>query len=713
MNKKAYTGIDYFRIAAAFLIIAIHTSPLASFTETGDFILTRIIARIAVPFFFMTSGYFLISGYRENDRKLISFVKKTAKIYGIAIIIYLPLNFYNGYFSMENLLPNLIKDIIFDGTMYHLWYLPASILGAVIAWYLVKNFGMNRSFFAALVLYVIGIFGDSYYGVAEKIPFVKQIYAAIFEVSDYTRNGIFFAPVFFILGGMIAEGIYRIPVKKCRIGFLVSFLLLFAEAMTLHHYELQRHDSMYLMLLPCMFFLFSILKVFRGQRNAALSPLALVIYIIHPMMIVVVRMAAKLLHMQEILVENSLIHYIFVSALSFAAALCFVYLFYPIFPAGKDAVRQGKTRMGKDRAWIEINQDNLKHNIQTLQSAMPKNCELMAVVKAEAYGHGAFEVSSLANKMGVRAFAVATIEEGIRLRCYGITGEILILGYTSPARAKELHKYHLTQSLIDYDYAVALSRQGYEIQSHIKINTGMNRLGFDAEDVTAIRKIYRKKQLGICGIYTHLCVADSHLPEDEEFTHTQIKRFYHLIDCLEEFGIQPPKIHIQSSYGLLNYPELKCDYVRTGIAMYGVLSSAKDQTKLHLDLRPVLSLKARVVLLRNVKKGETVGYGRTFRAEHDCRIAIIAVGYADGVPRSLSCGRGEVLLGEKRVPVVGRICMDQLAVDVTALPEVAAGDIATIIGRDGELELGAAEVSDNSGSISNELLSRMGMRLHA
>lgn len=139
MNKN-YTGIDYFRFIAALLIIAIHTSPLGSFSETGDFMLTRIIARVAVPFFFMTSGFFLISRYAYNNSKLWMFVKKTALIYGVAMLIYIPINIYNGYFRMDNLLPNIIKDIVFDGTLYHLWYLPASIIGATIAWYLVRKF---------------------------------------------------------------------------------------------------------------------------------------------------------------------------------------------------------------------------------------------------------------------------------------------------------------------------------------------------------------------------------------------------------------------------------------------------------------------------------------------------------------------------------------------------------------------------------------------
>lgn len=196
MNKN-YTGIDYFRFIAALLIIAIHTSPLGSFSETGDFMLTRIIARVAVPFFFMTSGFFLISRYTCNAEKLGAFIKKTTLIYGVAILLYIPINVYNGYFKMDNLLPNIIKDIVFDGTLYHLWYLPASIIGAAIAWYLVKKVHYRKAFLIASVLYIIGLFGDSYYGIVKSVSCLNAFYNLIFQLTDYTRNGIFFAPIFF------------------------------------------------------------------------------------------------------------------------------------------------------------------------------------------------------------------------------------------------------------------------------------------------------------------------------------------------------------------------------------------------------------------------------------------------------------------------------------------------------------------------------------
>ena len=704
-KNKNYTGIDYFRFIAALLIVAIHTSPLASFSETGDFILTRIIARVAVPFFLMTSGFFLISRYTYNTEKLGAFVKKTALIYGAAILIYIPINIYNGYFKMDNLLPNIIKDIVFDGTLYHLWYLPASIIGAVIAWYLVKKLDYPKALIVASVLYLIGLFGDSYYGITEKISCLNSLYDYIFQVTDHTRNGIFFAPIFFIIGGLIADNRPQITFGKNIWGFAVSFALMFGEAFALHHFDLQRHDSMYVFLLPCMYFLFNVILHFKGKRLVTLRTTSLIIYIIYPMMIVVIRLFSKLFHLQSMLVENSIVHYFMVCLTSvvFGAVLTAIW--------NKYKPKKAKHTTDTDRAYLEIDLNNLEHNVKVLKGAMPQKCKLMAVVKAEAYGHGIYEIATHLGKIGVKAFAVATIDEGIKLRQYGVSGEILILGYTAPARAKELRKYDLTQTLIDYEYSLLLNKQGYAVMTHIKVDTGMHRLGFDAKDIENISAVFSMKHIKVSGIYTHLCAADSVDEKDIFFTNVQIESFYNLLNQLKEKGITIPKIHIQSSYGLLNYPELKCDYVRAGVSLYGVLSSPNDRTKLQLDLRPVLSLKSRVILLREIKKGDSVGYSRSFVANRDSLIAVLPVGYADGYPRNLSCGKSYVLINGHQAPVVGKICMDQLAVDVTDIPDIKVGITATLIGKDGDEEISASMIADNSESITNELLSRMGQRL--
>lgn len=716
-NDKGYTGIDVFRLVAAVLIITIHTSPLAGLSETADFILTRIVARVAVPFFFVTSGFFLISRYHYQTAKLCVFVKKTLMIYAAAIALYIPVNLYNGYFQMEYLLPNLIKDIVFDGTLYHLWYLPASVIGGVIAWGLVKKLDYRKAFAVAAALYLVGLFGDSYYGVIANVPVCSGFYALIFQVSDYTRNGIFFAPVFFIMGGFIADkndicktilekNALRNRILVTGVCFGLMLALMLVEGLVLYYFQLQRHDSMYVFLPPCVYFLFLVLLQFRGKRYVWLRDLSLTVYLVHPMMIVVIRMFAKVLHMQGLLVDNSVVHFLAVTVVSVVFGVAAVALW------GRFGRKRKQRNTDTDRAYIEINLENLEHNVAVLKAAMPSRCELMAVMKAEAYGHGMCGIAVHLDKIGVRAFAVATIDEGIRLRRCGVRGELLILGYTAPERAWELRKYDLAQTLIDYAYACRLNEQKYRVKVHVKIDTGMHRLGFDTGcHMEELIDVFAMEHFDINGIYTHLCVADSLDEEDVLFTRQQIADFYGVLKRLKKEGIRIPKIHIQSSYGLLNYPELKCSYVRAGIALYGVLSTPDARTKLQPDLRPVLSLKAKVVLIRFIPQGESVGYGRTFVADRDSVIAILPIGYADGFPRSLSNRGIYALINGGCAPVVGRICMDQLAVDVTDIADVEVGMTATLIGHDGGEEIAAPVVADDAGSITNELFSRMGSRL--
>lgn len=359
------------------------------------------------------------------------------------------------------------------------------------------------------------------------------------------------------------------------------------------------------------------------------------------------------------------------------------------------------------RSWIEVNLTNLRHNANVLQQAMPENCRLMAVVKANAYGHSAKEISLALNKTGVKAFAVATVDEGIELRKNGVTGEILILGFTDVSRISDIKKYDLIQTIIDFDYANALNDTGVFVKTHIKIDTGMHRLGIPSDDFESVKKVFEMKNLDVCGIFTHLCCSDSLKKEDVDYTNFQIDNFYNLIERLKSAKIKVVKTHIQSSYGLLNYPHLKCDYARIGIALYGVLSSP-DETILKPDLRPVLSVKSRIALIRNVNKGDCVGYARAFTAKRNSKIAILPIGYADGIPRSMSNGKGCVVINNFLVPIAGRVCMDQLAVDVTDIDGVSVGDTVSLIDDN---NLSAPEAAVNADSISNELLSQIGARL--
>lgn len=745
-GEREYGVLDRFRMAAAFLVVAIHTSPLLSFRETGDFFLTRILARIAVPFFFMVSGFFVLKG-EDAKRAVRKFMKKTALLYGISILLYIPLNIYNHYFQMEDFFKNLIKDIFFDGTFYHLWYLPAAIEGIAVAYFLLKSFGKKGALLFSVVLYLIGLFGDSYYGVIKGLPVLAGIYERLFSLSDYTRNGIFFAPVFFVLGSIWAEKLSGENGRR-TISLIVPagamaecFLAMAAEGMLLHRFSMQRHDSMYVMLIPAMYFLFWFLTAFPGKGSFMLRKISMLIYIIHPYMIVITRMGAKVLHMEKWFIENSLLHYLAVSIESFLCALLLLELrkrwdnrndrrkrksgkgvqrYRPEMEGSQSMSGRQQTGVGRntehiwkatDRAWVEVNLSNLRHNARVLKAIMPEQCELMAVVKANAYGHGACLTAECLQKEGVRQFAVASLEEGIALRKHGITGEILILGYTDIRKSRQLKKYRLVQTVIDYEYAKELNACRLHLPVHIKIDTGMHRLGIDSRHVEQISGIFQLSFLKVTGIYSHLCVADSLDKEDIEYTENQIKRFYELLDVLKVKEHPGIKVHLQSSYGLLNYPSLPCDLARMGIALYGVKSALGDVTRQKPDLLPVLSLKARVGLIREIEAGESVSYGRAFRAERNSRIAILPIGYADGFPRNLSCGKGSVLIHGKKLPIVGRICMDQLAVDITGEEGIRPGDVAVLIGRDGALEISAEELAYQADTITNELLSRLGPRL--
>lgn len=364
----------------------------------------------------------------------------------------------------------------------------------------------------------------------------------------------------------------------------------------------------------------------------------------------------------------------------------------------------------KNRAWLSIDTSNLLHNVKELQGIMKGDCKLMAVVKANAYGHGSVETAASLNNAGIKNFAVATLNEGIELRLNGIRGEILVLGYTDVSYARELKEYRLTQTVVDYSYGMELESKKIPVNVHIKIDTGMHRLGMESKDLERIREIFSFKYLNVTGMFTHLCAADSRSLEDIYFTEKQTESFYRLVDELKAIGIKV-QVHVQSSYGLLNYNELPCDYARIGIAMYGCLSSAKDKTVIMPELKPVLSLQSRLVLIRNIPAGESVGYGRVYQASEDRTIGILSIGYGDGYPRELSEGKGQVLIKGVKVPVIGRICMDQLMIDITGIQGIKRGDIATLMGGSTNEMIPADEVADSAGTIANELLSRLGNRL--
>ena len=246
---------------------------------------------------------------------------------------------------------------------------------------------------------------------------------------------------------------------------------------------------------------------------------------------------------------------------------------------------------------------------------------------------------------------------------------------------------------------------------HIGVDTGMHRLGERSENLDGLCAIFEMENLVIDGMFTHLSADDTMGQSEQDFTNAQVEAFYHVVEEVKSRGYQCPRLHLQSSYGVLNYPELSEDYARVGIALYGVLSTAEDTLKWREQLTPVLSLKTRVVTVRDLYAGESAGYSMQYVAKENMRIATLAIGYADGLPRALSKGHGYVLIHGKKASIIGLICMDQAIVDVSGIADVKEGDVAVIIGAEGNEEILASDLADACGTITNEILSRLGQRL--
>ena len=366
-----------------------------------------------------------------------------------------------------------------------------------------------------------------------------------------------------------------------------------------------------------------------------------------------------------------------------------------------------------DRAWIELNMSNLENNINEFKSIIPKTTEIMAVVKANAYGHGAIPISKFLNSIGITNFAVATLQEGIELRKSGITGNILILGYTDISEIEYVIKYNLIQTIIDFPYAQKINSLKLEskVNVHLKINTGLNRIGENYNNIDNFIKMFNMSNLNILGCFSHLGVADSLDFDDVEFTQKQISNFDYCINKLIDAGYNPGKLHIQNTYGTLNYSNLNYDYVRIGIGMYGIFNniSHKNNSKTPINLKPVLSLKSRVTSVHKIHKNDSVSYGRKYVATKDTTIATVAIGYADGYPRALSNKNINVLVNNNFAKIIGTICMDQLIIDISDIPNISVGDIVTLIGDNDKISV--ENLSYKSNSISNELLCRFGSRL--
>lgn len=328
--RKTYDAIDNFRLIAAVLIVAIHTAPLASFSDTADFLVTYCLGRIGVPFFLMVSGFFVLAPYQRNRlsangralQGIWKFLKKTTILYVVSTLLYLPLKIYSD--NVKGDVGGWLKEIFFDGTFYHLWYLPAVILGCLLLVGLLQFCSPAAISILTFVLYILGVLGDSYYHLVSQIPFVKAMYDGIFAVSSYTRNGIFFAPIFLWMGVLIANGKVRMERRQAQIGFLISLAGMLLEGLVSYLFEWQKHNSMYILLIPVMFFLFEWLLASDGMEIDIVRDLSMYIYILHPLCIVLVRGAAGALKMTKILVDQSLVHYLAVVAASVILSLVVV-----------------------------------------------------------------------------------------------------------------------------------------------------------------------------------------------------------------------------------------------------------------------------------------------------------------------------------------------------------------------------------------------------
>ena len=354
------------------------------------------------------------------------------------------------------------------------------------------------------------------------------------------------------------------------------------------------------------------------------------------------------------------------------------------------------------RAWVEVDLSAIKHNIHQLKSLLTSPTELMAIVKADAYGHGAIDVSQVAIASGAAWLGVATIPEGIQLRRAGITAPVVVLGATNAVdEIKAIAEYRIQPTICNSKQALiyheVLSSMGEQIPVHLKIDTGMSRLGVNWQEAIAfIKLVQHLPNLEIMSVYSHFATADDY---DREFMQLQSQRFKQVIGDLKSEGIYPPRIHICNTAAMLCDRQIHYDIVRTGLGIYGLYPA--PHLKNIVDLRPALTVKARITQVKEITAGTSVSYGRSFIAPQDMKMAIVAIGYADGIPRGLS-NRIRVAVNGQKVAQVGTITMDQCAIDVTHVPNVNLGDEVTFLGGDSENT--ADDWANLLGTISWEIL---------
>lgn len=366
------------------------------------------------------------------------------------------------------------------------------------------------------------------------------------------------------------------------------------------------------------------------------------------------------------------------------------------------------------RSWVEVDLKQIATNLEICKKSLKKEASIMAIIKADAYGHGDARVAQILSSQGVKLFAVSNIDEAVGLRNAGISGEILILGYSSPIYANTLHYLDLTQTVVSEEYAIALANSGYELKCQFAIDTGMNRIGISSRNPVETANIIRRytHNLKITGIFTHLCVADSLSEDDRDYTKLQLRRFKDVVDQVSDLNL--PYIHCYNTAGAfyhLQDDELNKSIgsiVRMGIALYGL----KPDSKFVLPdgVKPAMAWKSVISQVKKLSPGEPISYGRTYFTKKPSIIATVTTGYADGYNRLLS-NRGFVMINGFKAPIVGRICMDQTLVDVTEIPDVHMGDVVVLMGESGNLNYDANDMADDLGTIGYEIICGVSKRV--
>ncbi len=366
------------------------------------------------------------------------------------------------------------------------------------------------------------------------------------------------------------------------------------------------------------------------------------------------------------------------------------------------------------RAYATIDLDAIRCNIEGMASKLTGGTKIIAVIKADGYGHGAVPIAKeLESLRDICGFAVATEEEAIILRMAGITKSILVLGYTFPYSYKEMVEKEISIAVFRHDTLMELSRAALEVgkkaKIHIKVDTGMARIGIrpDEEGMELVSEALEMPGIEIEGIFTHFARADE---KDKTSAGRQLSLFNDFVEKIRrEKGLRIPICHCANSASMIELRDADMDAVRAGIAMYGLWPSQEVSRDI-VGLKPAMEWKSRIIYVKDVEEGVEIGYGGTFTTSRKMKIATVPVGYGDGYPRGLS-NKGYVLVHGKKSPIVGRICMDQFMIDVTQIPEIKEGDAVTLIGREGELEITMEELGELSGRFNYELACCIGKRI--